>query len=142
MKKTIFMLATATALIAGTMTTACQSQVEKNDAAQKSMQEPQGAQKGVTAEEWQTFKSQSETKIQENETRIAELKAKLQKSGEAMDEQLDNKIDVLEQKNKDLKAKIENFELTKGDWESFKSEFNHDIDALGQSLKDFTVDNK
>jgi len=28
------------------------------------------------------------------------------------------------------------------DWQSFKREFNHDMDELGHSLKDFTVDNK
>ena len=27
-------------------------------------------------------------------------------------------------------------------WESFKREFNHDMDEIGQALKDLTVDNK
>jgi len=28
------------------------------------------------------------------------------------------------------------------EWETFKREFNHDMDELGKALKDLTVDNK
>lgn len=34
------------------------------------------------------------------------------------------------------------FHFIPGDWESFKREFNHDVDELGQALKDLTVDNE
>jgi hypothetical protein len=37
---------------------------------------------------------------------------------------------------------MDTYEKKQSDWESFKREFNHDMDELGQALKDLTVDNK
>lgn len=49
----------------------------------------------------------------------------------------------MEQKNKELKVKIDSYKNdVNSDWKAFKKEFNHDMDQLGKSLKDFTVDNK
>ena len=81
-------------------------------------------------------------KIKENEVRIAELKVKMKKPGKILDPLYEKKIEMLEQKNIDLKAKMEAYEKNQSDWESFKREFNHDMDELGSALKDLTVDNK
>jgi hypothetical protein len=52
-------------------------------------------------------------------------------------------IDALEQKNAALKSKLNTYENNaQSDWESFKREFNHDMDQLGNSLRDLTVNNK
>jgi len=49
----------------------------------------------------------------------------------------------LRKKNKRLKEKLDSYKNdADSDWHSFKREFNHDMDELGHSLKDFTVDNK
>jgi hypothetical protein len=42
----------------------------------------------------------------------------------------------------DLQTRMDNYEHSKTDWESFKTEFNHDMEGLGQALKDVTVNNK
>ena len=98
--------------------------------------------KVANAEEWSVFKSDAEIKIKENEVRIGELKVKMKKSGKTFDAMYDKNIIALEQKNKDLRTKISNYESNQSDWEAFKREFNHDMDELGQALKDLTVNNK
>jgi chromosome segregation ATPase len=98
--------------------------------------------KVANEEEWKAFKTETELQIKANENRIAELRAKMKKSGKTFDEMYEKNINNLEQKNKDLKARLNGYETNQSDWESFKREFNHDMDELGQALKDLTVDNK
>jgi hypothetical protein len=153
LKKIISTLAIAM-LIAGTIFTGCQSSAGKEEAAQAKVKDAKqdlkevqneanaDAQKAATAEEWKAFKSESEAKIKDHEIRIAELKAKMKKPGKTFDALYEKRIDALEQKNRDLKIRMEAYEKSQSDWESFKREFNHDMDELVQALKDITVDNK
>lgn len=54
-----------------------------------------------------------------------------------------SKIVELEQKNKEIKLKIDQYKNDAGnDWKSFKEKYNKDIDAVGQAIKNLTVDNK
>jgi len=41
-----------------------------------------------------------------------------------------------------MRARLVAYEKSQSNWESFKREFNHDMDEIGQALKDLTVDNK
>lgn len=153
MKKSILILA-ATTLMAGTIFTGCESPGQKEDAAQAKVEDAkqdlktaqdeaqEAALNAAIAEEWKTFKRESEVKITDNETRIAELKVKIKKPGNTFDDQYKKKIETLEQKNKDLRTSMDNYVQTDSDWESFKREFNHDMDELGKALTDLTVDNK
>jgi hypothetical protein len=101
------------------------------------------AQKEQTAEEWKTFnKSDFELKIKANEMRITELNVKMRKPADLFDSFYVKKIASLEKENRFLKARLEAYEKSQSNWESFKREFNHDMDAIGQALKDLTVDNK
>jgi outer membrane murein-binding lipoprotein Lpp len=153
MKKMIFILAVTT-LMAGTIFSGCQSSTQKQEAARNKVQDAKKdlneAQKDAnalsvkvaTAEEWRIFKSDSELKIKDNEIRIAELTVKMNKPGAIFDELYKKNIANLEQQNRDMKARLEAYEKSQTNWESFKREFNHDMDALGKALKDLTVDNK
>jgi len=96
----------------------------------------------ATPEEWKTFRSESELKIRDNEIRIIELNVKLKKPGETFDARNEKKIAILELQNKDMKARLEAYEKIQSNWETFKREFNHDMVAIGDELKDLTVDNK
>lgn len=99
--------------------------------------------KAAIAEEWKAFKIYGDSIINENNERIAELKLKMKKTGKSIDAQYEKSIDALEQKNKDLKVKMETYKNdANADWQSFKREFNHDIDGVGQALKDLRVDNE
>lgn len=154
MKKSIFTLAIAGTLMAGIIFTGCQSPAQKESSAQHKVNEARQdlkdaqddanaeAKEVAGAEEWKEFKNDSEIKIRNNEIRIAELKAKMNKPGTTLDPLYEKRIDTLEKKNRDLKARIDDYEKSHSDWETFKREFNHDMDELGQALKDFTVDNK
>ena len=45
--------------------------------------------------------------------------------------------------NERLRAKIRDYkENGKDEWKSFKTEFKHDMDELGDAIKGLTVDNK
>ena len=145
----VSLLILAAAILGG-----CQSSAEKVDAAKENVDEAKeelqevkaevqaDAIKVANAEEWRVFKSDAEIKIKENEVRIGELKVKMKKSGKTFDAMYEKNIIALEQKNKDLRAKISNYETNQSDWDAFTREFNHDMDELGQALKDLTVNNK
>ena len=54
----------------------------------------------------------------------------------------DKKILEIEQRNEALKVKVRDYK-NEGDtkWESFKQEFNHDMEELRHTLSDLTKDN-
>jgi outer membrane murein-binding lipoprotein Lpp len=154
MKRVIFIgLLTAT-LIAVIIFTGCQSpaQKEKKAAAkvEDAKQELIKAQNEVKAddiktanrEEWKAFQNDAEMKIKKNEIRITELKIRMKKPGKAFDAVYGKRIETLEMKNKELETKMENYENKQSDWDSFKLEFNHDMDMLSQALRDITVSKK
>jgi len=67
----------------------------------------------------------------------------MKKTGNSIDVISAKKIEELEQKNKDIEAKVETYKNDRSsDWESIKREYNHDINELGKALKDMTVNNK
>lgn len=153
MKKTIFILAIATFMV-GTTLVGCKSTTKEEVASQEKVDEAEQdledakdslvvAKKAATAEEWQTFKDQTDSVISYNEGQITVLKQKMQKTGKSVDAKYQKNIDILEQKNKNLKTKIDTYKNdANSDWQSFKREFNHDMDEIGKSFKDLTVDNK
>jgi len=154
MKNKLFTLLFATSLIAGTIFTGCQSSANKEEAAQAKVDEAEQdlldaqqeadieAQKVASADEWRAFKTESEVKISEYEIRIKALKDQMRKPGKTFDDLYKQRIEQLEQKIADLKARIKDYEKNQSGWESFKREFNHDMDELGIALKDLTVVNK
>ena len=146
MKKTIFILALTVTVVAGTIFTSCKSSVQKQAAAQDTVQDARkdlkAAQVVATAAEWEAFRTEAELKIRNNEIRITELNAKMKRPGEIFDELYAKKIANLEQQNKDMRARLLAYEKSQTNWESFKREFNHDMDAIAQAFKDLSVDNK
>jgi len=154
MKKMILMLVVALFFSGGLMMTGCQSSEKKVDNAQEKVQDAkeelseaqkkanEDAAKAAREEEWRVFKENAKAQMEKNNARIAELRVKLKKPGKALDGIYESRIAALETKNKELEARIDVYEKNQSDWESFKREFNHDMDELGQALKDFTEDNK
>jgi len=92
---------------------------------------------------YEAFKLESDSKIAENEKIIAELKAKAKMEGDAAKQEFEKELAVLEQKNQSLKEKMSYYKDEGEDkWESFKLEFDRDMDNLGQALKDLTKNNE
>lgn len=92
--------------------------------------------------EYPTFKIDAETKISDNEKRIAKLREKLNKPGKVpFDDSRKKRIDELEKKNAALKSRLYGYEKERSDWETFKREFNHDMEGIGDAFKDLGKDN-
>ena len=153
MNKTILFLAITT-FIVGTTLVGCKSSTkeeiesrEKVDVAEQNLEDAKDslvvAKKAATAEEWQTFKDQRDSAISYNEAKIADLKQQMQRTGRSVDAKYQKNIDLLEQKNRELKVKADTYKNdANSDWQSFKREFNHDMEEIGQAFRDVTVDNK
>jgi|WetSurMetagenome_2_1015567.scaffolds.fasta_scaffold109767_1 DNA repair exonuclease SbcCD ATPase subunit len=139
---------TALAIIAGTMFCSCQSSEKKVENAKGNLKDAKA--KVVEAQdelnsskaEYQKFKQESEEKITANEKKIAEFKAKIANEKAENKGVYDKDIAWLEQKNTDLKTKLDSYQGEgRENWEKFKKEFNHDMDELGKAFNDFTVKN-
>jgi len=127
--------------MAGVIFTGFWSSTQKQKAAQAKMQALNAAEKAATAEEWLTFKSESELKIRDNEILITELKVKIEKQEDIFDALYKKKIAYLEEQIKYMKLRLEAFEKWQSNWESFKYGFNQEMDTIGNALKYLTVDN-
>ena len=144
MKKINFTLLFATSLSAAILS-ACNSPSQKVENARVDLiiakQELSQAQKDSAAD-YELFRKQSEERINNNEKVIAAFKERMltdKKQIKASDQKI---IDKLEERNINLRKKIEEYkENGKDKWSAFKLEFNHDMDEMGTALKDLTVNN-
>ena len=144
MKKTIFYTVLAV-IAASSIFTSCVSKEKKVEDAKEDVrdakQELKEEQRDLNIE-YPTFKTDAETKIADNEKRIAKLREKLNKPGKApFDDLRKKRIDELEKKNAALKSRLYAYEKERSDWETFKREFNHDIQGIGDAFKDLGKDN-
>lgn len=153
MKKTIYTLAAIT-VMAATLLLGCNTSTKKQEDAiddiadarentEDAKEELMLSKKEANAEEWKKIKKETNTRIAENKIRIAQLKIKMTKSGYSIDTLYAKKIEELEQKNKNIKIKVDSYKNdTSDDWELFKREYNHDINELNRAIKEVTVYNK
>lgn len=136
MKKTLIY----TAMIAVAGLYSCGS--NENKSVEEAKEELNEAQQELN-EEYSSFKIEAEMKIAGNEQRIAELRVKLNEPGKApFDELRKQRIDNLEQQNADLRTKLDAYEKDHSDWETFKREFNHDMEGIGKAFEDLGKSNK
>jgi chromosome segregation ATPase len=135
-------------LLLATLFMCCQSPSEKVENAEEDVDEAkedlrEAQQDAATEQEWAMFKSENEIIIKYNEDRINELKAKKRKtSNSAADKAYAERIDALEQRNRELKNRIDNYETNRSDWEAFKREFKHDMDAIAEGFSELGRDNE
>jgi len=144
MKKIILILAGCT-MMTGALLTSCNTSSNKVDDAQealiKSKQDLEMARKEFLAD-MATFRKETATRIAANDQRIAELKTNINNERKEARAGYKKKIAALEQKNREMKMKMDEYnEEGNENWERFKTEFNHDMDALGQAFKDIGVRN-
>ncbi|MBK6861887.1 MAG: hypothetical protein IPK91_14385 [Saprospiraceae bacterium] len=124
----------------------CTSPAQKVDAAKDQVtqaNEDLAKAEAEYAQDVSNFKRETNDRITANELSLTELKAKMDKSKKAIKAEYKEQITVLEQKNAEMKQKIADYKTdSKDKWQTFKTEFNSDMDKLGASLKNFTYDNK
>lgn len=91
---------------------------------------------------YEAFKIESERKIAENEKTITRLKDEAKYKNIETRTQLEIKLMELEKNNELFKVNIENYkENSKIEWESFKTEFNRDMENIKEALQDLSQDN-
>jgi hypothetical protein len=145
MKKTVFIPMVAIFGIA-TLIMGCKPSKEEQVAkenVQEAKEDLSDARRQANAEEWKNFKNEVNLVIEKNDAKIVALKKEIKKTGKVANAEYDRKVDTLEKKNKELRLKLESYKNdANADWQSFKREFNHDMDELGKAFNDLTVNNK
>jgi hypothetical protein len=90
----------------------------------------------------ESYRRKTTEKIETNENSIAWLNAGIENERKEVRVENRKKIAELEQKNRDLKMKMNEYKADgNASWEKFKAEFDHDIDVLGKAIADLTVKN-
>jgi predicted nucleic acid-binding Zn-ribbon protein len=132
--------------MAGTLLTGCgktsEQKIDKvKETVGEATQELKDARTKFLAD-WQTFKRESEQAIAANEKRIDAFKEKMERAGSKVKAKYSKEVAVLEQKNRDLKRKLEEYkDEGQSRWEQFKTNFKHDMDGLGKTMKELFKDN-
>lgn len=145
MKKLIFSTAAATFLAGTLLLTGCTTPAEKVDNAKENVTEAKKdlvKAKNDYLADVEDYRNNAAIKIRENNERITAFNVSIE--NEKLEAKADYKrrIAVLEQQNKDMKNRLDGYSVSgKDDWESFKLEFNRDMDRLGKALSDLTVKN-
>ncbi len=145
MKKLIFTL-TATILLTGAIFTSCNTAAEKvENAKEKSIKADEDF--NTAKEEYladvENFRIETAAKIEANKQMIADFNLKIVSAKKDARAYYVEQIAVLEQKNIAMKEKLDAYEVSgKDNWETFKTEFNKDMNDLGEAFKNFTVKNE
>ena len=131
--------------MAGMLLTGCGKTTEqKLDKAKEGVGDATQELKDARAEylaEWENFKRESEAAIEANAKRIDAFKAKMDKASPTVKAQYDKQVAVLEQRNRDLKKKLDDYkDEGQGKWEEFKTNFKRDMDDLGKTMTDLFKD--
>lgn len=146
MKKPIQTLAILVMLVAVAIFSGCESSEKKVDKAQDNVVAANEALDEANAEylaDIEAYRKEKANQIAANDSTILVLKTKIANEKKDVKADFEKKIAELEQKNRDLNAKMADYkDEGKERWESFKREFNHDMEELGKALKDLTVNNK
>lgn len=132
MRKSILRL-TACIFVIGATLIGCNTSSEKVDNAEKNVLKAQEYLADV-----ENYRKETADKIAANDKSIAEFKARI--ADEKIDAQIayQKKIIALEQKNSDLKKRIDGYKAeSKEQWELFKAEFSKDMDELGTAFVNF-----
>ena len=95
--------------------------------------------------EWREFKEDADDRISRNDRDIADWKRKMKNENADVRAKYDRKIEDLEEENWRMRKRVDEYKYDekegKNGWEKFKREFNHDMDRLGESLKNIGKDN-
>jgi hypothetical protein len=144
MKKLILTLSVLS-FVTASLTMSCTTPAEKVEKAQTKVDKANDALDKVNdayLADIETYRKGTFEKIVANDLAIKEFRARIESQKSNAKADYVKKITALEQKNTDLKKKMDDYKASnKEKWELFKTEFSHDMEALGQAFKDLTVKN-
>ena len=89
-------------------------------------------------DEWTKFKTEAESKITANESKIKALKGIPNSNAKLL-----RKIATIEKRNNELRKQMDVYnEDVKVMWENFKAKMSHDVNEIEIDLKDLTINNR
>ncbi len=88
------------------------------------------------------FQNMADLKIKRNDLDLAGLQEKIKLCSEDEKTAYANKIELLLQKNRDLKIRKDASTQSQNDWDLFKQEYNAELDELSGTLKDLAQQGK
>lgn len=126
-------------LIAGIFFVGCEkSSKQKVENAQENLesarQELNEARAGYLAE-WDIFKTESAQKIEGNEKNIMVFRERMEEGSSTANKKFAKEVAELEQKNRDLKKKLENYNGGESQWVEFKADFQGELDRIGKKIE-------
>lgn len=86
--------------------------------------------------EYKEFKEYALAEINENDENIEKLRIKINESGKTLDEHRQRRVLDLQEQNKELRDRLNNYAVNTSDWQSFKTKFNADLKDVGDSFTD------
>jgi DNA anti-recombination protein RmuC len=90
-----------------------------------------------------TYRKEAAEKINANNKSISEFNQRIAKEKNAAKMEYQKKIADLETKNTDLEKKLTDYKDDgKENWEKFKTEFNQQMNDLGEAIKGLTISGK
>ena len=135
MKKSILVLV-ASSFAASAMFTNCSSPAEKVENLQTEVVEA----KEDYLLEVENYRAHTAQLISANNESIKEYNSGIEEEKEELRADYRTKIAALERKNNDMSRKMNDYKADgKDEWQSFKAEFNRDMDQLGRELRDLNV---
>lgn len=138
MKKSILTL-TASVFIAGAILTSCNASAEKAENTENKVAETIKVNEEYIMD-IENYRVATAGKIEANNQNIAEFKARIEQQKKEARADYKKKVAELEQKNTDMKKKMDDYKADgKEKWETFKAEFNLEMDVLSESFKDLTA---
>lgn len=143
MKKSIQALG-ITALMLTPMLMSCETQAQKDDKVKTAQAEldqltkdaADKAAKDEKKEEWAVYKREVNDKIEANADRIADIRVKKSTAGKMMSAVHAAKIDALQTRNNDLRARLDAYEKENSDWEVFKREVKQELEEMGKTFEE------
>lgn len=137
-----------TMVVTGVILTACQSSTTKREkASAKEMPDTviyiDQDSKPTLKDSIDHFRKHSEKQIRLNKKEIVLFKTKIAAENEKQKIKDDKKLAELELRNNDLVIRLDNYyDESQEQWDSFKVEYNEDMDELKDEFKGMTIENK
>jgi light-regulated signal transduction histidine kinase (bacteriophytochrome) len=141
MKKSFLVIATYM-FVATTVFTGCNSSADKLEKAQKEAIDANLELEKANTEyldDVENYRLVTNNRIEENNKAVAEFNARIVNEKKQAKADYQAKILVLEQKNTDLKKRLDDYKADgKDNWATFKADFNKEMDELVNSVKELT----
>lgn len=96
----------------------------------------------LTSDEWLIFKQATEITIRNNEVHIADLKEENIYLGKELNIDYQKKINKVAQQNKEIREKIEAYQMENTRFSTFKHQIETDMNLLGKNLNELTLNNQ